>query len=40
MEMFESGELAQLLGVEQPELAEEPSRSPSPRSGRSGSRTA
>ena len=30
MEMFESGELAQLLGVEQPELAEEPEPQPEP----------
>ena len=28
MEMFESGELAELLGVEQPELAEEPEPEP------------
>src|SRR6187455_1671977 len=30
MEMFESGELAQLLGVEQPELVEEPEPQPEP----------
>ena len=30
MEMFESGELAQLLGVEQPELTEEPEPQPEP----------
>ena len=41
MEMFESGELAKLLGVEQPELGDEPrrSRSSPSSSARSGSRT-
>ena len=39
MEMFESGELAELLGVEQPELEEPRSRSSRSSSARSGSRT-
>ena len=40
MEMFESGELAEPLGVEQPDLDEAPAEPEQPRSSaRSGSRT-